>query len=109
MFSFWDIRSGSIIITFEGPSSDLQEFEERVNADGLSIESYPTLIVKSEEEDNPMAAVEEMMDEIANVVSAEDLLLSVEDDLEKSFRTKAFEALKSSFETVKTAVADRNN
>lgn len=42
-------------------------------------------------------------------VDANALLISVEDEMGQSFRTKVFEALKESYETVKTAVADRNN
>ncbi len=40
---------------------------------------------------------------------ADALLQDVEADLQQSFRAKVFEALKSSYETVKTAVAERNN
>ncbi|HUH29651.1 hypothetical protein [Gelidibacter sp.] len=43
------------------------------------------------------------------VVDANALLQDVESDLQQSFRNKIFEALKNSYETVKTAVAERNN
>lgn len=43
------------------------------------------------------------------IVDANALLLDVETDLQQSFRNKIFEALKNSYETVKTAVAERNN
>lgn len=42
-------------------------------------------------------------------VDADALLQDVEADLQQSFRDRVFEALKSSYETVRTAVADRNN
>jgi hypothetical protein len=42
-------------------------------------------------------------------VDASALLAQVEGELNQSFRDKVFEALKSSFITVKTAVADRKN
>lgn len=42
-------------------------------------------------------------------VDANALLQDVESDLQQSFRNKIFEALKNSYETVKTAVAERNN
>ncbi|MBO3097230.1 hypothetical protein [Gelidibacter pelagius] len=42
-------------------------------------------------------------------VDANALLQDVESDLQQSFRNKIFEALKTSYETVKTAVAERNN
>ena len=47
--------------------------------------------------------------ETRNTVNANDLLLEVEEDMGQSFRSKVFEALKDSYETVKTAVAERNN
>lgn len=42
-------------------------------------------------------------------VDANALLQDVESNLQQSFRNKIFEALKNSYETVKTAVAERNN
>jgi hypothetical protein len=42
-------------------------------------------------------------------VDANALLLSVEEDMGQSFRSKVFEALKDSYKTVKTKVAERNN
>jgi hypothetical protein len=42
-------------------------------------------------------------------VDADALLQDVEADLQQSFRDRVFEALKTSYETVKTAVAERNN
>ncbi|OUS00467.1 hypothetical protein A9Q86_10880 [Flavobacteriales bacterium 33_180_T64] len=50
-----------------------------------------------------------MYNEATRTVDAEALLQDVEADLETSFRTKVFESLKSSYKTVKTAVAERNN
>ncbi|WP_040281199.1 hypothetical protein [Psychroserpens damuponensis] len=47
--------------------------------------------------------------ETTRTVDADALLQDVEDDLEQSFRTRVFEGLKSGFESVKTAVAERNN
>ncbi len=43
------------------------------------------------------------------LVDANALLQDVEDELDQSFRNKVFEALKSSYNSVKTAVAQRNN
>ena len=42
-------------------------------------------------------------------VDANSLLQDVKADLEQSFRTRVFEALLNNYETVKTAVAERNN
>jgi hypothetical protein len=47
--------------------------------------------------------------ETTRTVDANALLQDVEDDLDRSFRTRVFETLKSSYKTVKTAVAERNN
>lgn len=52
---------------------------------------------------------EKLQNETTKTVDATQLLESVEDEMGQSFRTKVFEALKESYETVKTAVADRNN
>jgi hypothetical protein len=42
-------------------------------------------------------------------VSAQSLLQDVEADLDHSFRSKVFDALISSYKTVRTAVAERND
>lgn len=47
--------------------------------------------------------------ETLRTVDADALLQDIEDDLDKSFRDKVFEGLKSGFKTVKTAVAERDN
>ncbi|WP_456440754.1 hypothetical protein [Psychroserpens sp.] len=48
-------------------------------------------------------------DETTRTVDANALLQDVEVELEHSFRDKVFEALKSSYKSVKTAVAERRN
>ena len=50
-----------------------------------------------------------IFNDTTRTVDANALLQDVEDELEQTFRTKVFEALRSSYETVKTAVAERNN
>lgn len=47
--------------------------------------------------------------ETSTTVDANSLLQNVEDEMGQSFRSKVFDALKDSYETVKTAVAERNN
>ena len=47
--------------------------------------------------------------ESLRTVDANSLLISVEDEMGQSFRSKVFEALKDSYGTVKTAVVNRNN
>ncbi len=50
-----------------------------------------------------------MQKETLKTVDANALLRAVEEDMGQSFRSRVFEALKESYETVKTAVAERNN
>ncbi|WP_400074749.1 hypothetical protein [Winogradskyella sp. R77965] len=52
---------------------------------------------------------EKLQKEPSKTVDANALLMSVEDEMGQSFRSKVFEALTESYKTVKTAVADRNN
>ena len=52
---------------------------------------------------------DKLKNENTRTVNANDLLQDVEADLEQSFRAKVFETLKSSYDSVKTAVANRNN
>ena len=50
-----------------------------------------------------------LYNETTRTVNADALLKGVEEDLEESFRARVFQNLKSSFNSVKTAVAARNN
>lgn len=52
---------------------------------------------------------ENLNKETIKITDSEALLMSVEEEMGQSFRTKVFEALKESYKTVRTAVADRNN
>ncbi|GAA4297988.1 hypothetical protein GCM10023163_18820 [Aestuariibaculum suncheonense] len=49
-----------------------------------------------------------IINQSTGVVDADALLQDVETELDQSFRSKVFEAIKTSFGTVKTAVAQRN-
>jgi hypothetical protein len=53
--------------------------------------------------------LKKLYDETTNKVDANALLQSVEDDLEQSFRARVFEMLRSGYQELKTAVAERNN
>jgi hypothetical protein len=53
--------------------------------------------------------LKQLNNQVTGVVDANMLLQDVENDLDQSFRSKVFEALKASYGTVKTAVAQRNN
>lgn len=79
-----------------------------------SMEAEGAVITDAEIEDLLKQAEKEILreriyNEITRTVDADALLQDVEDDLEQSFRTRVFESLKSSYKTVKTAVAERNN
>jgi len=50
-----------------------------------------------------------IINETSGAVSANLLLQEVEEELDQSFRAKVFEALRTSYEKVKTAVAERND
>ncbi len=50
-----------------------------------------------------------ILNETSGVVDANALLQDVEEELDQSFRDKVFKAIKSSFNSVKTAVAQRND
>lgn len=52
---------------------------------------------------------QKIFDEATRTVSADALLQDVEEELVHSFRDKVYEALKSSYNSVKTAVAERRN
>ncbi len=52
---------------------------------------------------------DKLQKETFKTVDANALLLSVEDEMGESFRSIVYDALKESYETVKTAVAERNN
>lgn len=52
---------------------------------------------------------DKLQKESGRTVDAKSLLEEVEDDMGQSFRTKVYEALKDGYQTVKTAVAHRND
>jgi hypothetical protein len=53
--------------------------------------------------------LKQIRNETTGVVDANMLLQDVENDLDQSFRSKVFEAIKASYNSVKTAVAQRND
>ncbi|PTM08729.1 MAG: hypothetical protein DA407_07345 [Bacteroidetes bacterium] len=72
---------------------------------GVSAEDIDALLEGAQKE----ITMKKLYDDATKTVDAEALLQSVEDDLEQSFRDKVFMAIQSGYETVKTAVAERNN
>ena len=79
----------------------------RLNAEnqGISESEIDSLLKQAERE----ILTNKIYNENTKTVNASALLQDVEADLEQSFRTRVFEALKSGYVTVKTAVAERNN
>lgn len=63
------------------------------------------LLLKAQKE----ITFQSVLKESTMTVDANSLLQDVESELQQSFRNKIFEALKNSYETIKTAVAERNN
>ncbi|SHI94318.1 hypothetical protein [Algibacter luteus] len=101
----------------ETPRKELS-FEEQKIQDVVA----QVLIMKNENQEITDADIEQLLieaqkeiklnrlnNETLNVVDANALLQDVEQELDQSFRSKVFEALKSSFDSVKTAVAQRND
>lgn len=68
-------------------------------------ELIDALLLEAQKEIN----LQKMIDAKTGVVDADLLLQNVEAELDQSFREKVFKALKDSFVTVKTAVAQRND
>ena len=52
---------------------------------------------------------DKLYNETTKTVDANALLQDVEEDLDQSFRAKVFDALKNGYDSVRTAVANRNN
>ena len=79
----------------------------RLNAEnhGVSETEIDSLLKQAERE----IFTNRIYNENTKTVDASALLQDVEADLEQSFRSRVFEALKSGYVTVKTAVAERNN
>lgn len=75
------------------------------NNESVSEDDIDALLMEAQKE----IRLNNLINETTGVVDANALLQDVEADLDQSFRSKVFEALKSSYNSVKTAVAQRNN
>lgn len=73
--------------------------------DPVTDELIDALLIKAQKEIYTQSLLEESYAQI----NPNALLNDVESDLQKSFRNKVYEAIKNSYELVKTAVAERNN
>ncbi|AUP80134.1 hypothetical protein [Flavivirga eckloniae] len=71
----------------------------------ITDEAIDVLLLEAQKE----IRLNKLYNDSTGVVDANLLLQDVEADLDQSFRTKVFEALKASYSTVKTAVAHRND
>ncbi len=75
------------------------------NGNEVTDEEIENLLKKAQKE----ILTNKIYNENTRTVDANALLQDVEEDLQQSFRTKVFEALKTGYESVRTAVAERNN
>lgn len=96
VLSFEDQKVKDVVAQIQQLQKDKKE---------VTAEEIDALLVAAQKE----ITMQKLYDEATNKVDANALLQSVEDDLEQSFRAKVFEAIKSGYESVKTAVAERNN
>ncbi|MEO6348196.1 MAG: hypothetical protein ABIO60_09845 [Aquaticitalea sp.] len=90
-----------------------QKFQDVVDEIN-DLKAKGNIVADSEIEDLLKKAQNEILsnriyNETTRTVDVNTLLQDVEADLQQSFRTKVFEALQSGYESVKTAVAQRNN
>lgn len=79
--------------------NDLMTLNKEVTDDDIEV-----LLLEAQRSINK----QRIIDQSTGVVDADLLLQDVETELDQSFRSKVFEAIKTSFGTVKTAVAQRN-
>ena len=77
---------------------------ENANA-SVSEQEIEALLMEAQKE----LSFEKAINEATNTVDADALLKGVEEDLEESFRARVFKLLRTGYEDVKTAVAERNN
>jgi hypothetical protein len=94
--SFEDLKVEEVV-------AQIQNLKE-TNAQVTNAE-IDSLLTKAQEE----IAQQRIFDSQTNTVNALTLLEDVEQDLDRSFRDKVFEALKDSYKNVRTAYANRNN
>ena len=89
--------------TVKNVAAKIQELQNRDKV--VTDETIDALLLQAQKE----ITINKLYNESTRVVDAHLLLQDVEADLDRSFRTKVFETLKASYNTVKTAVAQRND
>lgn len=100
-------------------SNEVLKTENQINTEAVAealdaIKTEKTIVTDKEVDSLLKVASKELFrnqlkKETSKTVDAKSLLEDVEEEMGQSFRSKVFEALKGSYETVKTAVAERNN
>jgi hypothetical protein len=95
-------------LSFE--EQQIQDVVAKVNAlkeDNIAItdDDIDALLLEAQKE----IRLNKIINKTTGLVDANALLQDVEAELDESFRSKVFEAIKSSYNSVKTAVAQRNN
>lgn len=102
------IETSPELLSFESQKvnevvAQIQKLEQENNE--VTMQEIDALLKAAQKE----ITMQKLYNEVTKTVDANALLQSVEDDLDLSFRNKVFSAIKSGYETVKTAVAERNN
>ncbi|GAA4936752.1 hypothetical protein GCM10023314_06370 [Algibacter agarivorans] len=108
-----DIQMGLIELPKENLTFEDQRIQnivaqvQALKADNKNVtdEDIDALLIEAQKE----IRLNKLINETTGVVDADYLLQDVEAELDKSFRSKVFEALRSSYNSVKTAVAQRND
>lgn len=75
------------------------------NRETITVEEVDALLLKAQRE----IQAERILNESKTQIDATALLQDVEGELERSFRDKVFEALGENFNSIRTAVIERNN
>ena len=75
------------------------------NSEAITAEEVDALLLKAQRE----IQAERILNESKTKIDATALLQDVEGELERSFRDKVFEALGENFNSIRTAVIERNN
>ena len=89
--------------TIQNVVAKIQELKD--DSEEVTDEAIDALLLQAQKE----ITIKKLYNDSTRVVDADLLLQDVEADLDQSFRTKVFETLKASYNTVKTAVAQRND
>ena len=100
------ILTNKIVLEDLRVKQEVDKIQELKNEGELVTDDYIEALLKQGQKE---ITLQKIYKELTKTVDADALLQDVETDIQQSFRNKVFEALKTSYNTVKTAVAERNN